>query len=77
MAGGLLAVKAVCAHETAWLDQAAKIEAAAQSGADMVSIRSVPSDSRYTMSMILEEEPENWPNSTLGKYYGIGISGEK
>lgn len=75
--GGMLAVKAVCMHEAAWLEQTERIEAAVESGADAVGIRSVPSVSRYTMSVMIEDEPDSWPNSTLGKYYGIRISGEE
>jgi len=75
--GGMLAVRAVCVHETAWLEQRAKIEAAAEAGADRVTIHSVPSVSRYTMGVMIETDPADWPNSTLGKYYGIRISGDE
>lgn len=76
MAGGVMSVKDVCMHEAAWLEQAEKIEAAAESGLDTVTICSVPSVSRYTMSISMEADPASWPNSTLGKYYGVRISGE-
>lgn len=65
----------VRAHELAWRAQEEKILAAAAAGEAQVAVSSVPSDSRYTMSITLERGADQWPNSTLSKYYGIEISG--
>lgn len=74
--GGALAVSQVTAHENAWSAQLARIEDAKNAGVQEVSMASVPSVSRYTMGIMLEESPDAWPNSTLGKYFGVRISGE-
>ena len=76
VAGGMLAANAVCTHESAWLAQIQRIEEAKAEGREQVAIASVPSVSRYTMSVMLDENPQVWPNSTLSKYFGIRISGE-
>lgn len=75
-AGGVFAAKAVCAHESAWQAQLAKIETAKLNGEAEALLASVPSVSRYTMGILLEESPDSWPNSTLSKYYGLRISGK-
>ena len=75
-AGAALAVSQVTAHESAWSAQLARIEEAKNAGVQEVSMASVPSVSRYTMGIVLEESPDAWPNSTLGKYFGVRISGE-
>ena len=55
--------------------QVSAIESAAAAGLEEVTIDSIPSSSRYTMSISLQEDPAVWPNSTLGKVYGIRIVG--
>lgn len=72
---GVHAYFAVCAHEQAWHVQVSAIESAAAAGLEEVTIDSIPSSSRYTMSISLQEDPAVWPNSTLGKVYGIRIVG--
>ena len=76
LAGSANAVRSVCAHEAAWLEQVRKIEAAAAAGEESVTVSSVPSASPYTMSIVLQKEADAWPNSTLSKYFGISICGE-
>ena len=66
----------VRAHEAAWLGQVSRIEAAAAAGEERVTVRSVPSSSRFTMSVTLAEDAGAWPNSTLSRYYGIAVCGE-
>lgn len=66
----------VRAHETAWLAQVSRIEAAAAAGEKQVTVRSVPSASRFTMSVTLAQDEAAWPNSTLSRYYGIAVCGE-
>ena len=74
LCGGMLALGSVRAHESAWQAQLDAIHAAPANGE--VQIASVPSASRYTMSITLEESPDAWPNSTMSKYYRIRISGK-
>lgn len=72
---GYKALSDVKAHEKAWLSQVTSIETAAAAGEESVSVSSVPSISRYTMSIIVEENPSSWPNSTLSRAFGIRVSG--
>lgn len=72
---GYKALSDVKAHEKAWLSQVTAIETAAAAGEESVSVSSVPSISRYTMSIIVEENPSSWPNSTLSRAFGIRVSG--
>ena len=37
----------------------------------------VPSSSRFAMGISLAEEPEQWPNSTLSRYFGVAICGSQ
>ena len=74
--GGVSAVLDVKAHGDAWRAQTARIEAAAAAGGEKIAVSSVPSVSRYTMSIALQKDADAWPNSTLSKYYGISICGE-
>lgn len=67
------AISSVLAHERDWLGQVQAIEAAKLAGEEQVTVQSVPARSRYTMGIELGKTPEEWPNSTLGKYYGISI----
>lgn len=70
------AIRDVRAHASAWAAQTDRMETAAAAGEKEVCISSVPSTSRFTMAIALAKEPDAWPNSTLGKYYGIGVRGE-
>ena len=74
--GGVSAVRDVKAHGDAWRAQTARIEAAAAAGEEKIAVSSVPSVSRYTMSIALQKDADAWPNSTLSKYYGISICSE-
>ena len=74
--GGYGALRSVAAHEAAWLAQTARIEAAAQVGEDAVSVRSVPSHSRFTMDIALAAEAQDWPNAGLSRAYGVQICAE-
>lgn len=76
LVGSAGAMRSVCAHEAAWLEQVEKIEAAAAAGEESVTVTSVPSSSMYTMSVVIEKDASAWPNSTLSKYYGIRVMGE-
>jgi len=73
---GVHALASVKAHEAAWFAQTAAIEAAADAGLEEVVIDAVPSDSAYTMSIAVEQDPSLWPNTSLEKYYGVRIIGE-
>ncbi|MBQ8618913.1 MAG: hypothetical protein IJ418_15575 [Clostridia bacterium] len=73
---GVHAYGAVSEHADSWRQQVAAIELAAQEGEAAVTVSSVPSASRYTMDIALSSDPLQWPNSTLGKYYAIGIAGK-
>ncbi|MBR5301459.1 MAG: hypothetical protein IKU38_01320 [Clostridia bacterium] len=72
---GVHAVSCVKAHEASWISQLEKIEQAAGRGDETVEIGSVASSSRYAMDIILAPAADQWPNSTLSKYYGIDIVG--
>ena len=74
--GFTAAAGAVRAHHDAWQIQLASIQAAADRGEERVCVSGIPSKSPYTMSITIERSPEDWPNSTLGKWFGIAISGE-
>lgn len=63
----------VTAHEAAWLTQTRAMEAAAAAGESDVFVSSVPGTSRFTMEITLASDPSAWPNSTLGKYYGVRV----
>ena len=67
---------AVLRHESRWQAELHKIEEAAARGDEEVTITSVPSASRYTMPILLEKRFDEWPNSTLSKWFGIRINGE-
>ena len=51
------------------------IEEACLSGESSVELASIESASRFTMDIELKADPNQWPNSTLSKYYGIDIIG--
>ena len=69
------ALRDVKAHEAAWRAQTDAIEAAAAAGETDVAVSSVPQNSRFTMAVTLEDSPDAWPNSTLGRYYGVRVHG--
>ena len=74
--GGYGALRDVTAHESAWLAQSARIEAAAQAGEAEVSALGVPSHSRFTTDIALSREPEDWPNANLSRAFGVRVRGE-
>lgn len=74
--GGYQAAEDVIAHEAAWTAQVARIEEAAAAGKAQVSVSSVPSYSRFTMDILLADDAEQWPNSTLSRAFGIDVLGE-
>lgn len=74
--GGVSAVLDVKAHGDAWRAQTARIEAAAAAGEEEITVSSVPSVSRFTMGVLLEESPDAWPNRSISKYFGVRICGE-
>lgn len=59
----------------AWRTQTDAMEAAAAAGETDVTVASVPKRSRFTMGILLENDPQAWPNSTLSRYYGVRIHG--
>ena len=69
------AVSGVRAHGNAWREQEARILEAAARGDAQVIISGVEAQSRFAMDIVVDKEPAAWPNSTLGKYYGIEIAG--
>lgn len=69
------ALRDVKAQEAAWRAQTDAIEAAAAAGKTDVTVSSVPQNSRFTMAITLEGSPDAWPNSTLGRYYGVRVHG--
>lgn len=73
---GVHAYGAVAEHGESWRRQVAAIELAVQEGKEEVTVSSVPSVSRYTMDIALSSDSLQWPNSTLGKYYGVRIAGK-
>ena len=73
---GVQAFGAVRVHRAAWQEQLARIAKAKEAGEERVQIRSVPSSTRFAMDIALADDAAQWPNSTLGKYYGVRIVGE-
>lgn len=76
VSGAGFALADVRAHEAAWLAQEERILSAAAAGDLQTAVSSVSSESRFTMSIALEQDASQWPNSTLSRYYGIEIAGE-
>ncbi|MBQ2991348.1 MAG: hypothetical protein IJD60_08685 [Clostridia bacterium] len=66
---------AVKAHGAAWRTQLEKAQAALERGETRVVLDSVPSESRFTMAIALEEDAAAWPNSTLSKALGVAVYG--
>ena len=71
----ILAGHEVHLHAQRWQQQLDRIEAARQAGETAVTLEPVPSRSRYTMSIPLEQEPDLWPNRTLSRWFGLDIHG--
>ena len=71
------ALRDVCAHEAAWNAQLARIDEAISAGKQEAVLDGVPSSSRFAMGISLAEEPEQWPNSTLSRYFGVAICGSQ
>ena len=74
--GGYGALRDVRAHEATWLSQTARIEAAALAGEAEVTAQSVPSHSRFTTDIALSREPDDWPNGSLSRAFGVRVRGE-
>ena len=72
---GYHAVKDVRAYAEKWNNCVAVIEQACLDGAEQVSIEQIDSASRFTMDIALSDQADQWPNSTISKYYGIDIVG--
>ena len=70
---GIDASREIGEHANAWQKETRKIEEATANGQEAVEIREVPARGRFTTSILLSEDPDAWPNHTLGKYYGIQI----
>jgi len=73
---GYHAVKDVREYEAQWNQVVARIEEAVELGQEEVVVPSIKSHSRFTVDTQIMEDPQVWPNSTMGKYYGIRIIGE-
>lgn len=73
---GAQAMQEVSAHEQAWNAQLARINAAEEAGETEVLLGSVPSHSRFTMDISLAQSPQDWPNSTLSRYFGLAVRGD-
>ncbi len=59
----------------AWHAQLAAIEQAACNGEAQIQLEAIDSDSRFTMDIVFDEDAGQWPNSTIAKYYGVGVVG--
>ena len=68
---------AVSLHAARWQTQLDRIKQAAEAGETSVTLSTVTSLSPYTMTILIEQNPDDWPNSTLGKWFGIKIYGEQ
>ena len=73
---GAQAAREVYAHGQAWSAQLARIDAARAAGETEVTLDCVPSHSRFTMDIRLAGSPQDWPNSTLSRYFGIDVRGD-
>ena len=72
---GYHAVKDVRAYAEHWNTEVAVIQQAYLEGAEQAEIESIDSVSRFTMDIALSDQADQWPNSTISKYYGIDIVG--
>lgn len=75
--GAAHAVRDVSAHAAAWAEQTQAIEQAASRGEEQAHISGVASHSRFTMDITLSEDPQEWPNASLSKAFGVAICGEQ
>ena len=73
---GADAVRACAAHGEAWNAQLARIDAARTAGETEVTLDSVPSDSRFAMEIRLAQSPQEWPNGTRSRHFGIAASAD-
>ncbi len=73
---GYSALGDVCAQEDAWNVQIERVESAAAAGEEEVTIQSVLSHSRFTMDIRLSDDPDEWPNFSMEKAFGVSIRGE-
>ena len=74
--GGYRAEAELSEYEAQWLVQVARMEEAAASGAQNVTIEDVVSHTRFGMSLDVEEDSALWPNSTLSKVFGVNVNGK-
>ena len=72
---GYHAVKDVRAYAQQWNASVAAIQQACLSGEEQAPVASISSASRFTMDIALSDQADQWPNSTISKYYGIDIVG--
>lgn len=70
------AVSDVRGFGSAWELRAAAIEDAAARGDAQVIIAPIEGHSRFTMDIIMDQDPAQWPNSTISKHYGVGVIGQ-
>lgn len=68
-------VSDVRTYASQWNTEVQCIEAACLAGENEIILNPIPGVSRFTMDIILNADPNQWPNSTLSKYYGIDIIG--
>jgi len=73
---GYHGIKDVRAYHEEYSALTSTIKCAAENGCEEVKVEPLISRSRFTMSMLIEEDADAWPNSTLERYYGIRIIGE-
>ena len=73
---GAAALRDTAAHQAAWTAQLSRIAAAVEQGETEVAVSGVPARSRFTMDIVLGDSPQDWPNSTLSRYFGIAVRGE-
>lgn len=72
---GYHAVCEVREYGDVWNSRVDEIQAANGAGEDQISVAPVEAKSRFTMDIVLGEDPHQWPNSTISKYYGISVLG--
>ena len=73
---GRQALLTVTQQEARIAAQEEAILTAKAGGEEEVRLSGIPASSRFTRDIFLAEDPAQWPNSTLQKYYGIRIIGE-
>lgn len=73
---GYHALQDVTAYEAEWNSRLMSIERAKENGEVCVAIASLESTSPYTVSVMLLEEADDWPNSSMTKHFDIDILGE-